>query len=158
MNAPRRKIRFDDWDAVIADVEVLGANGYEHASYGKLSLGQIASHLAKVLDGGVDGFEKIAAWPMRMMLRLFVLKSMLRHVPTNMKIPAPPSLAPPEQCDDDEGIEKLRVAIARFRSHEGEYQPHIAFGNLTRDQWTHQQFWHCEHHLSFLLPKESAGS
>ena len=59
----------------------------------------------------------------------------------------------PEDCDEGEGIERLRQAIERFHCHQGEYQTHMVFGKLTREQWTHQQLWHCEHHLSFLLPK-----
>lgn len=149
----RRKLRFDDWEDVIADAEMLKAQGYDHASYGTLSLGQITSHLATVMSGAVDGYPKLLPWPLRVMIRFLFLKKMLRHEPSNVKVKTPPSLAPPKHCDDDVGIERLRAEIERFRNHKGEYHPHIAMGRLSREQWKHQQLWHCEHHLSFLVPK-----
>ncbi len=152
----RRKLRFDDWDEVLSDVEMLKTRGYDHASYGTLSLGQITSHLAKVLSGAVDGFPKLAPWPLRVFLRFAFLNKMQRHEPSNLRIKSPKSLAPPEACEDDAGIERLRAAIERFRSHQGDYRPHMVFGTLSREQWKHQQLWHCEHHLSFLLPKTSS--
>ena len=156
MTKERRKLRFDDWDDVIADAELLRERGYDHASHGTLSLGQITSHLATVLSGAVDGSPKLYPWPMRVMVRFLFLKKMLRHEPSSVRVKSPQSLTPPEQCEDDVGIERLREEIERFRNHEGDYQPHVIFGKLSRDEWKHQQLWHCEHHLSFLLPKVSA--
>lgn len=51
--------------------------------------------------------------------RLFFLNKMLRHEPTQMRDKSPKSLAPPEHCEDDSGIEQLRNTIERFRQHEG---------------------------------------
>jgi hypothetical protein len=152
----RRKLRFDDWDDVLADAEMLKRCGYDHASYGTLTLGQITSHLATVLSGAVDGFPKLAPWPLRVFLRLVFLNKMQRHEPSNLRIKSPNSLAPPEACEDDVGIAQLRTAIERFRHHQGDYHPHMAFGTLSRQQWKHQQLWHCEHHLSFLQPKSDS--
>lgn len=156
MTKERRKLRFDDWDDVIADTEMLKERGYDHASYGTLSLGQITSHLAAVLSGAVDGYPKLYPWPMRVMIRFLFLKKMLRHEPSNVRVKSPQFLSPPAQCDDDAGIDRLREEIERFRNHKGEYHTHLVLGRLTRDEWKHQQLWHCEHHLSFLLPKESS--
>ena len=153
MTGERRRLRFDDWEDVISDAEMLRDHGYDHASYGRLSLGQITSHLATVLSGAVDGYPQLAPWPLRVMIRLLFLKKMLRHEPSNVRIKSPKSLAPPEHCEDDAGIEQLRTAIERFRKHEGAYHPHMAMGKLSRDEWMQQQLWHCEHHLSFLVPK-----
>ena len=69
--------------------------------------------------------SKLAPWPLRVMIRLLFLNKMLRHEPSNVRIKSPKSLAPPEHCEDDAGIEQLRAAIERFRNHEGEYHPHV---------------------------------
>ena len=59
MTIERRRLRFDDWEDVIADAEMLRDHGYDHASHGTLSLGQITSHLATVMSGAVDGYHAV---------------------------------------------------------------------------------------------------
>ena len=54
------------------------------------------------------------------------------------------------------GVERLRQAIERF-CNSPEYVSHLVFGRITNDQWKEQQLWHCEHHLSFLHPKQVQG-
>jgi len=152
MTVQRRKLRFDTWEEVTAELDRLLASGYGHASHGRLSLGQISVHLAKVLDATMDGFPYLLPLPIRMVLRLWLLPRMLRHQPLSFKATAPAALAPPATCNDEQGVTELKAAIARFDAHNGKYQPHIVFGKLTRQDCKHLQLWHCEHHLSFLAP------
>jgi hypothetical protein len=151
----RRSLRFDDWDQVLADVEMLAQQGYENAERGNWSLGQNCEHMAKPLEMAVDGFPKVASWPVRVVTRMLVLKKMLRHDRINFRARAPAFVVPADNVDDAGGIEHLRQAIERFRNHRGEFAPHVAFGQLDRDDWVHTMLWHCEHHLSFLVPHDA---
>jgi len=150
MKQQRRQLRFDDWDAVLADVESLRAGGYARA--GNLNLGQICNHLAIIMEMAVDGFPKSMPWIMQRFLRLMFLKTMLRHKPISLRVPAPAIARQDEPVEDDRGVPRLKAAIARFAAPNITYASHMAFGALTPDEWMHQQLWHCEHHLSFLSP------
>lgn len=146
----RRPLRFEQWTDVIADVDFLLENGYERA--GQLSLGQICNHLAIVLECAVDGFPTQWPRPVQKLMKMLLLKSMLRHKPTNLRAPAPPFARQTQPVDDEVGARRLKAAIDRFAQPDAQYVPHLVFGKLTRDEWKHQQLWHCEHHLSFLIP------
>ncbi len=154
-NLERRKLRFDDWKDVISDVEVLKTNGYDRAKRGNLSLGQICNHLAVVMEGALDGFPSAMPWAVRTLLRFFFLQSMMQHKQVGLRFPSPPFARQTAPVDDEKGIERLRTAAARFDAPSATYVMHMAFGNLTPEQWKHQQLWHCEHHLSYLVPREA---
>ena len=51
---------------------------------------------------------------------------------------------------------RLRAVVERFKGHSGPLHPSPAFGRLTPEQWREVHLWHCEHHLSFLLPRAAA--
>lgn len=154
MTRKRRTLRFDTWEEVFADIENLQSTGYDHASYGKLKLGPMCVHLARVLEGAVSGFPKVFSWPFRIIARWLFLSRMLAHKPMNLRVRTDPSMEPPTDITDEEGVARFRHAIDAFRNHTGEYEPHLVFGKLTREQWLHQVLWHTEHHLSFLIPRE----
>ncbi len=149
----RRALRFDEWADVLADIESLQSHGYDRARRGNLSLDQICNHLAIVMEDALDGFPKNMPWPMRKLLRLLFLKGMMQHKQFSLRFPAPPFANPLAPVDDGVGAERLRAAIKRFSAPDATYVMHLAFGNLTPEQWNHQQLWHCEHHLSYLIPK-----
>ncbi|MCA9191297.1 MAG: DUF1569 domain-containing protein [Planctomycetales bacterium] len=153
MSLNRRQLRFENWDQVMADIEHLDRTGYQHARNGNWSLGQICEHLAKILEAAVGSESKVMMWPIPWILRNVFLKKMLRHQATSLRVKVPLAFAPRAELTDEEGIERLRAAVLKFVSHPGDYAPHPAFGMLPRNQWEHQQYWHCEHHLSFLIPK-----
>jgi hypothetical protein len=150
----RRKLTFGDWDAVVADAVNLHERGYDRV--GNLNLGQICNHLAIILEGAVNGFPSKLPWIVQMILRPIVLPGMLKHKPISVRAPAPGFADPNQPVEDQAGLDRLKAAVESFTAHSGEYQIHPAFGTLTRDQWHHQQLWHCEHHLSFLLPSDGA--
>ncbi len=149
----RRAIRFDRWEDVLADVDRMAAYGYDRV--GEHSLGQNCNHLAIVLEGGLDGFPMKWSRPMQWVARILVLPRMLKHKPTGLRVTAPVFARQDLPVDDAVGVERLRKAIERFSAPDATYVDHLVFGKLTRDQWKHQQLWHCEHHLSFLIPNPS---
>lgn len=145
----RRELLFKDWDAVVADVEKLHADGYVMA--GSWSLGQICNHLGVVMEVAVDGGPAVVPKPVQMILRWWYLPGIIKRKPTNARFPAPKFAAQEHPIEDAIGLERLRKAIARFNAAD-HYHPNPAFGVLARDQYQVMQLWHCEHHLSFLVP------
>jgi hypothetical protein len=151
----RRLPRFHSYDDVLADAESLLARGYDRE--GTWSLGQVCSHLAKTVGYSIDGFPAKKPWPLRFLARTFVLKGILQHRQHLRRFPAPPYLMPSDAEDDGTGLEELRSAFLRLKNHSGELKPHPVFDNLSPQQWVDLHLWHCEHHLSFILPKKAAA-
>ena len=87
-----------------------------------------------------------------MVVRTLFLRQILRRRVSSIRFPAP---IPTEyEGTDEEGFALLKAAIERFEQ-PGEFQPHTILGPMSADQWLQFQLWHCEHHLSFLLPAEA---
>jgi hypothetical protein len=149
----RRTIRLVDFPAVLAEVERLRA-GYDRA--GAWTLAQVCDHLARVIELSLDGFPSRMPWPMRLVARWLVLPRFLRHQQFRRRFPAPDYLQPPDGAEDRQSVERLRAAVERFQGHTGPLQPSPIFGALQREQWREVHLWHCEHHLSFLIPRQAS--
>jgi hypothetical protein len=147
----RRSLRFDDFEQVLRDVEHLLGAGYERA--GNWNLSQVCHHLAIVIGHSMDGFPKLLPWPIRLIARHFVLRKVLCHQVFRRRVPAAAALLPPDSEDALTSVARLRKSIDRFNAHQGPMAASPAFGPLTPHQWREVHLWHCEHHLSFLLPK-----
>ena len=150
----RRTLHFADYDAVTADAEALLATGYERV--GSWRLGQVCSHLAKAVEKSLDGYPKVLPAPLRLLARWFALGKILSRQPQNRRFPTAPYLVPADAEADEAGLDALRAALGRLKGHAGELHPHPVFGKLTPAQWKDLHLWHCEHHLSFLLPRAKA--
>ena len=150
----RRALRLHNYDAILAEAAALLASGYDRV--GSWGLGQVCHHLAAVMEQSLDGFPSRSPWPVRLVARWFVLGRVLRHRVFRRRFPAPTFLQPPAVSDDREGLDRLRAAVERLKSHAGPMQPSPVFGRLSPGQWREVHLWHCEHHLSFLLPKASS--
>jgi hypothetical protein len=146
----RRELRLPSYDAVLTEAEALLAAGYARA--GSWSLGQICHHLANVMEMSLDGFPSRFPWPVRLVARWFVLGRILKHRVFRRRFPAPQFLQPPASSEERAGLERLGAVIGRLKGHVGMMQPSPVFGRLSVEQWREVHLWHCEHHLSFLLP------
>jgi hypothetical protein len=147
----RRPLRLHDFDEVLRDAEALLAAGYDRA--GSWGLAQVCHHLAALIERSLDGFPSRFPWPVRLVARWFVLGRVLRHRVFRRRVSAPKYLLPPDAADEREALERLRAAAERFTRHKGPLQPSPLFGRLTVAQWREVHLWHCEHHLSFLIPR-----
>ena len=148
---PGAGLTYPTFTEVEARFELLLAQGYEQT--GRWTLGQIAIHLQHFFDGATGGFGKPLPGVLTALLRRTVLRRLLRTGRMPGKVPAPRRLRPPDAVESDtEALAALKASIDRFKRHQGEYHPSLAFGRLTRHEWTRLQLIHCNHHLRFLVP------
>ncbi len=149
----RRTLRFESFNAVLAEAERLAA--IRTRTLGNWSLGQILKHLAKSIDMMIDGPPFVLPWPMRIVMTLLMKKRMLsRTLPAGFQLPVKARHMVPEPTDTDEGLKLLRAAVLRVNKTE-QRGLHPAFGKMGPGQWDQFQLRHCEMHLSFVVPVES---
>ncbi len=146
----RRQLHFNNLDEVFADVEQL-ARGPVRAM-GNWSPGQVLEHLAKTMDGSIEGQTFKAPWWIRPVARL-LKKRILTHPMApgwQLKGGAADALIPPA-VTWEQGLERFRQAIARQKTEERR-GPNAVLGPMTREEWNQLHCRHAELHLSFLKP------
>lgn len=156
MAVERRNLSFASLDDVVADAENLLARGYDRA--GNWDLAQVAGHLAEWLRFPVEGFPKMplvlrpVAWLIRTTSgRRMREKILAEGFPAGGR--TVPSTVPAAGGDAAAAVAKLRESGRRLKEHTGPVVPSPLFGAMTKDEAVRLQLKHCEHHLSFLVPK-----
>ncbi len=159
----RRKLRFESMADLEEEIERLATADVE--CLGNWSLGQIATHLARVMLTAVDG----AGFRPPLISRLFVFffKPVVRRwlletgMPAGLshkgikglgEVPKAKAMVADSSVTTEEGLAELRTAIERYKSAD-KLHPHLAFGNISREDWDRFHFRHAELHLSFMVPK-----
>lgn len=148
----KRSLRFENFDAVLADVENLRARGYR--SLGKWDLGQILRHLNAFMRYSLEGFpNRLPGFVGKILRPLFLdrsLKSgrMPGGIPTLRQSVFPPS----DDAETERAIEDFRALARRLVEETGPTHPSPLFGPLTRDEWRLVHLVHAAHHLGFLTP------
>lgn len=149
----RRAVSYGTLDEFMSDAESISAA--ESKTVGNWSIGQILWHLAASMDASIDGTKMKAPWLMMVILNLFMKNSMLtKPMRPGYKIPASgqDQFAPPESTTPEDGLAKLRTAIERQKSDLSR-GPHMAFGEITREEWDKFHLRHAEMHMSFIVPQ-----
>ena len=146
----RRKLELSKLDDIIAEVERLQSGGYEKA--GNWDLQQICDHLSYFVRGSLEGFADKVPWFVRMFVGKPLLKKLLRGEPVKPGFPIPEELVPKPGGEEGEAIKQLQELQERFKTATV-LQPSPFFGKLTKEQGQKMHILHCEHHLSFLVPR-----
>lgn len=149
----RRRLRFRDFDALLAEVRQL--HTAPHRALGNWSLPQIVMHVGQVMHGSIDGSQAPAEFPLpaRIVGRLF-----LRPLLLNVAVPAgiqPPAAVRREfmfdQAEFDEAFACLETGVQRL-GRQGTRVVHPLLGRLSAAQWDKFHLRHAEMHLSFIVP------
>ena len=153
----RRTLTFATLREAVADAENLLAVGYEKA--GNWDLAQVCGHLSEWLRFPIDGFPKVPLLlrPVLWMVRLTIGKKMRAKVLANGFQPGTQTMAETVPAaggsSDAAAVAKLKEIAERFEAHAGPIHPSPLFGSMTKDEARALHLKHCEHHLSFLIPK-----
>lgn len=116
---------------------------------GPWSLGQVLAHCAQSIECSMDGYPQsrsavFRATVGRVAMRVFLRRGHLSHDPT-APIPGAPAL---EAITTPEGLARLRAAMHRFATFEGELAPHFAYGRVTKADYEALHAMHLANHLS----------
>ncbi|TWT39711.1 DUF1569 domain-containing protein [Blastopirellula retiformator] len=149
----RRILLFANFEEVIVDCHHLADVGYH--KLGQWNLGQICQHLAAFMDQSIDGFkDRMPFWlpVVRPVLRMIYLPTILKGGAVSVKAKAPPSILPSTSADDEIRLAELERAIARVMQEDVQFVESPVMGSLSQEEWRKVHMWHCQHHLSFLIP------
>jgi hypothetical protein len=149
----RRKLDFQSWPEVLADIDHLRQTGYRRA--GQWDLSQIVDHVGEGLRTAVHGTEHRAAWLIRKLAGPIVLKRILNQRRMKAGIKVPDWWLPGPGHDESDAIDRFRADLAAFQALSTTPCPHPFFGQLSKSQWNDLVLIHAAHHLSFLVPRES---
>jgi hypothetical protein len=87
---------------------------------------------------------------MRIILNLFLKKSMVNEVPYKQNLPTAPSFIRTEQYDVEKEKERLKGFIKSIQELGAEKlaaTPSLSLGNLTSTEWNNLLYKHIDHHL-----------
>ena len=147
----RRKLRFRDFDEVLADARRVHAEGY--ARLGNWTPAQAVKHLGNSIVFSLDGEPFGMPVPVRLFGRLILRYVILYwRFPAGARLPrqAERVLVPGSDTDFDDGMNVLRLAIERL-GREPQRTPHPVIGRLSAAQWNKFHLRHAELHLSFFV-------
>jgi hypothetical protein len=148
----RRTLHFNDLDEIQADVEQLAKGRIR--TLGNWTPGQLLSHLARLMNKSIDGFEAGPPWFIRLMGPLFFKPWVLNKGMApgfQLKGKMAEELLCPATTPLEQGLDEFRRAVTRLKA-SAVRAPSPFLGKLTMDEWTRLHCRHAELHLSFLVP------
>ena len=158
----RRKLRFESMADLEAEVERLATADVR--CLGNWSLGQIFSHLARVMLIAVGDtpirpplISRLIGFVLRPLLKRWLLETGIpagiphKGIPVVGRSKEASSQVADASITTEEGLAELQAAINRYNSTE-DLCPHPLFGSSRRD-WDRFNLRHAELHLSFVVPK-----
>jgi hypothetical protein len=152
-SAKRRTVRFSTLPEIVRDAELLLPH---HATVGNWSFGQIGEHLAKIMNGSIDGLDFQAPWFARWVIAPLVKNSMLTK-PMSPGFRLPPNakpILPSDSVSPESGFQQLEAAVERLQQ-ETPRALHPFLGKLASEEWIELHLRHAELHLSFVVPSST---
>ena len=150
--AGRRSVRYTSLDDVVKEARQFANSDVREL--GNWSQGQIYEHLARSLNGSIDGIELFFSAPVRWIMSLLMKKKFLeREIPAGF---ASIEEFVPAATTPAEGIASLEKAVAR-QAAEPHRVIHPGLGNIGREGWAKFHLRHAELHMSFIVPQDSSS-
>lgn len=116
---------------------------------GGWSVAQMLAHCAQSIDYSVKGYPTARSALFRKTIGPLALKRFLSKGEMSHDLEgAIPGAPPLPDGTLQEGIARLRDAVARFQAHPGQLAPHFAYGPVTREQYEKVHAMHLANHLS----------
>lgn len=116
-------------------------------------LGTALAHCAQSIEFSLTGFPTQRGLLVRKLVGPLLLRKYLRQgfLTHDVKAPIPGAPELPPDLSFESGAERLRGAIAQFRSHSGILAPHFAFGHVSREDYETLHAMHLADHLRSFL-------
>ena len=132
------------------------ARAKERISSATWSWAQTLAHCAQSVEYSMIGFpqSKSKAFQRTVGLVAFEVFSWRGYMTHDLAEPIPGAPSLQAEADDNQALDRLRVAIRTFLAWPGELQPHFAYGQLDKREFERAHAMHVANHLSFFGAKE----
>lgn len=152
---PRRDVHYTSLDDFRADADRLARTALH--TVGTWTYPQILDHLAKSIAASLDGYGFKAPWFARVLIAPLMKNSFLtKPMRAGFRLPASAkAIMPDNDVTLPTAIEKLHSALARYEV-ESQRAPHPFLGMLASQEYDSLHLRHCELHMSFVVPDETA--
>lgn len=122
-------------------------SGDSQPNWGKMSCAQMLNHCQKPLNTILEK-EDYGLKP-NWLVNLLFKKSMYSDKLWRKNMPTAPKFIIKENKDFEIEIAQMRQLLKELHSERNreQWQPHPAFGKLTKDQWGKMQYKHLDHHF-----------
>ncbi len=120
------------------------------ALWGKMTVGQMLSHCSVPYEQILGLNTQQPPMFMRIILNLFLKKSMVNEVPYKQNLPTAPSFIRTEHYDVEKEKERLKGFIKSIQELGAEKlatTPSLSLGKLTATEWNNLLYKHIDHHL-----------
>ncbi|WP_137818061.1 DUF1569 domain-containing protein [Pseudomonas sp. 2FG] len=120
---------------------------------------EVFNHCAQSIDYSLDGYPELKpAWFRHSLgvaaFGVFAARGAMRH-PLDQPIPGAAPLAEP--AGQEQALQRLQDAFARFAAHRGALQPHFAYGVLSHEEYALAHVLHLYNHLSLIRPADQSA-
>jgi hypothetical protein len=125
-------------------------NSKSPSLWGKMTVGQMFSHCAIPYEQILGLNTLQPSLFMRIILKLFLKKSMVNEVPYKQNLPTAPSFIRTEQYDVEKEKERLKGYVKSIQELGAEKlaaTPSLSLGMLTATEWNNLLYKHIDHHL-----------
>ena len=118
--------------------------------WGKMTVGQMLSHCVVPYEQILGTNTDQPPLFMRIILKLFLKKSMINEVPYKQNLPTAPSFIRTDQHDFEKEKEILKGYIKTIQEMGAEKlaaTPSLSLGVLSATEWNNLLYKHIDHHL-----------
>ena len=117
------------------------------SKWGKMDVSQMLNHCQVPLNVILE--KKDYNLKPNWLINLLFKKAMYSDKPWRKNMPTAKGFAVTEKKDFNLEKESLNALLVELNSltERNDWQPHPAFGKLTKDQWGKMQYKHLDHHL-----------
>ena len=115
--------------------------------WGKMDVGQMLHHCQMPLNIILE--KKNYGVKPNWLINLLFKKSMYSNKPWRKNMPTVPGFKVADEKDFDTELKDITNLLDELNAQreKDQWQPHPAFGKLTKDQWGKMQYKHLDHHL-----------
>lgn len=144
-----QSLRFANLDEAMKAVDALFQKG-KIETHGPWNVPQILTHLAQSIEYSMTGFPENKSVVIRKTIGRLVLGHFLSqgYMTHNLSDPIPGAPPLDESLSMQVGADRLRKAIADFRTFQGELKIHFVYDKVTHDEYDRVQAMHIANHLS----------
>jgi len=118
--------------------------------WGKMTVGQMLSHCAVPYEQILGTNLEQPPLLMRIILILFLKKSMVNETPYKQNLPTAPSFIRTDEYDVEKEKERLKSLIKTIQEMGAEKiasTPSLSLGKLKAQEWNNLLYKHIDHHL-----------